>query len=91
MNVKPYKRTIMKRIFLTIAIAIGVSLNAQQTPARKQTEAISIEGATAHLGHGEVLENSLIMFAEGKLAFVGSANARLARMGTVIDAKGKHV
>jgi len=81
----------MKNIILTIAIAIGVSMNAQQTPAPEQAEAISIEGATAHLGNGKVLENSLIMFVDGKLAFVGSANARIARMGTVIDAKGKHV
>src|SRR5690606_13999291 len=91
LNVKPYNRTMMKNIILTIAIAIGVSMNAQQTPAPEQAEAISIEGATAHLGNGKVLENSLIMFVDGKLAFVGSANARIARMGTVIDAKGKHV
>ncbi|MGG6231460.1 amidohydrolase family protein [Tenacibaculum sp. SDUM215027] len=64
---------------------------AQQTPAPKQTEAYSIEGATAHLGNGKVIENSLIMFSNGKIKFVGSANMRIARMGTVINAKGKHV
>lgn len=64
---------------------------AQQTPAPKQTEAYSIEGATAHLGNGKVIENSLIMFSDGKIKFVGSANMRIARMGTVINAKGKHV
>ncbi|WP_428740443.1 amidohydrolase family protein [Tenacibaculum sp.] len=64
---------------------------AQQTPAPKQTQNYSIEGATAHLGNGEVIENSLIMFSDGKIKFVGSANMRIARMGTVIDAKGKHV
>ncbi|RLK02497.1 amidohydrolase family protein [Tenacibaculum discolor] len=64
---------------------------AQQTPAPKQTEAYSIEGATAHLGNGKVIENSLIMFSNGKIEFVGSANMRIARMGTVINAKGKHV
>lgn len=81
----------MKKLFLSIAIVLGYSLGAQQTPAPAQTEAISIEGATAHLGNGEVLENSLIMFDQGKLVFVGSANAKIARMGKVIDAKGKHV
>lgn len=66
-------------------------LHAQQTPAHPQNEPISIEGATAHLGNGEVIENALIMFEAGKLTFVGSANARIARKGKVIDAKGKHV
>lgn len=64
---------------------------AQQTPADKQNTAISIEGATAHLGNGEVIKNSLIMFNEGKITFVGSAMLKIARMGTVINATGKHI
>ena len=64
---------------------------AQQTPAAKQTTAFSIEGATAHLGNGSVIDNALIMFENGKLTFVGSANSKIARKGTVINAKGKHV
>ena len=64
---------------------------AQQTPASKQTTAIAIEGATAHLGDGTVIDNSLIMFENGKITFVGSANVKIARKGNVINAKGKHV
>ncbi|WP_348737154.1 amidohydrolase family protein [Tenacibaculum sp. 190524A02b] len=64
---------------------------AQQTPAEKQTTAITIEGATAHLGNGKVIENALLMFSNGKLSFVGSANTKIARQGTVINATGKHV
>lgn len=71
-------------------LVIGNSF-AQQTPASKQTTAFSIEGATAHLGDGTVIENSLIMFTDGKISFVGSANMRIARLGKVINAKGKHV
>ncbi|WP_299109629.1 amidohydrolase family protein [uncultured Tenacibaculum sp.] len=67
------------------------NLLAQQTPAPKQTQGYSIEGATAHLGNGEVIENSLIMFTDGKISFVGKAEMRIARIGKVIDAKGKHV
>ena len=67
------------------------NINAQQTPAPKQTTAFSIEGATAHLGNGEVIENSLIMFADGKITFVGSAMMRIARTGNIINAKGKHI
>ncbi|MGB7392789.1 MAG: amidohydrolase family protein [Pricia sp.] len=64
---------------------------AQQTPAPVQTEPISIDGATAHLGNGEVIENALIMFEGGKLTFVGPANTKIARKGTTIKGKGKHV
>ncbi|MCL7762785.1 amidohydrolase family protein [Polaribacter sp. Z014] len=67
------------------------NITAQQTPAPKQTTAFSIEGATAHLGNGKVIENSLIMFENGKIAFVGSAMMRIARMGTIINATGKHI
>jgi imidazolonepropionase-like amidohydrolase len=31
------------------------------------------------------------MFADGKITFVGSAKMRIARQGTIINAKGKHV
>ncbi len=83
----------MKNIILYSLLSflfIG-NIVAQQTPAPKQTTDYSIEGATAHIGNGTIIENSLIMFSNGKISFVGSANARIARMGTVINAKGKHV
>ena len=83
----------MKNIFIYSLLCflwIG-NLLAQQTPAAKQTQAYSIEGATAHLGNGEVIENSLLMFNKGKITFVGKATAKIARQGTVIDATGKKV
>ena len=54
------KKTIYSLLFFFL---IG-NLNAQQTPADKQSTAISIEGATAHIGNGQVIENSLIIFNE---------------------------
>ncbi|CAM1363000.1 Imidazolonepropionase [Tenacibaculum sediminilitoris] len=81
----------IKYIYNLLCFLFIGNIIAQQTPAPKQTQAYSIEGATAHLGNGEVIENSLIMFSDGKFKFVGSANMRIARMGTVINAKGKHV
>ncbi len=81
------KKIIYSLLFFFIT---GISL-AQQTPASNQTQTISIEGATAHLGNGQVIENSLIMFNDGKITFVGSANNKIARLGTTINAKGKHV
>ncbi len=81
----------MKYAIITLFFFMGIQMNAQQTPAGKQSTPITIEGAVAHLGNGEVIENSLIMFAEGKLTYVGDATTRIARTGKVIDAKGKHV
>ena len=82
----------MKKILYSLLLffCIGNSI-AQQTPADKQSTAISIEGATAHLGNGQVIKNSLIMFTDGKITFAGSATSKLARQGTIIKAAGKHV
>ena len=81
----------MKNILYIVLLCFSLSTIAQQTPAPKQPTGISIEGATAHLGNGQVIENSLIMFENGKITFVGSANAKIARTGTLIKATGKHV
>lgn len=82
----------MKKIIYSLLFFLAIhTVSAQQTPADKQTTAFSIEGATAHLGNGKVIENSLIMFDGGKITFVGSAMMKIARMGTIINAKGKHV
>lgn len=78
-------------LLITLILLLGITSRAQQTPASVQKEAMYIEGATAHLGNGEVIENSLIMFEDGKLTFVGSANTKIARNGQMIKGKGKHV
>ena len=83
----------MKKIIQLIVLAIGSVFSgvAQQTPAPPQSETVVIEGATAHLGNGEVIENSLIIFEGGKLTFVGPATTKIPRNGTQIKGKGKHV
>jgi len=83
----------MKKQYLynLIFLFLTITISAQQTPTAKQSTDYSIEGATAHLGNGEVIENSLIMFSAGKIAFVGSSLVKIARMGEVINANGKHV
>ena len=82
----------MKKIIYSLLFffLVGNSI-AQQTPAKVQTTDFSIEGGTAHIGDGTVIKNSLIMFANGTITFVGSAMTKIARQGTVINAKGKHV
>ncbi|WP_299665315.1 amidohydrolase family protein [uncultured Polaribacter sp.] len=82
----------MKKIIYSLLYFFLVgNILAQQTPAEKQSTPFSIEGATAHLGNGQVIKNSLIMFNDGKITFVGSAMAKIARSGNVINANGKHV
>ncbi|WP_370214530.1 amidohydrolase family protein [Mesoflavibacter profundi] len=82
----------MKKLnILLLTLLVSFSGLAQQTPAPKQSNAYSIEGATLHMGNGKVIENALIMFDNGKITFVGSAMMKIARKGEIIDAKGKHV
>lgn len=85
----------MKRlnIYILMLLLIGSGNSfAQQTPAPKQTEAISIVGATAHLGNGEVIENSLIILEDGKISEIIAAGLTKRQYpGKMIDAQGKHV
>ncbi|NND16093.1 MAG: amidohydrolase family protein [Eudoraea sp.] len=66
----------------------SVSILAQQTPADAQEGTISITGATAHIGNGEIIENCTLVFENGTLTAVG---ADASAQGTVIDALGHHV
>ena len=78
-------------LILAIFTCIGNSF-AQQTPASEQSEAVTIVGATAHLGNGEIIENSLIIFEEGKITQVMDATAtKMQYRGRIIEAEGKHV
>jgi imidazolonepropionase-like amidohydrolase len=78
---------------LLLILFCGTLSIAQQTPASKQTKTIAIMGATAHIGNGEVIENSLIVFKDGKLQNV--VDATVVKMDLsgmdVITANGKHV
>ena len=67
---------------------------AQQTPAPDQSQAIAILGGIAHIGNGEVIQNSIITFENGKLTNVADASTvRIdpGKFGKIIDANGKHV
>lgn len=74
---------------MLLIVAFG-NVAAQQTPAKPQTEVITITGATAHIGNGEVIPNSIIIFENGKITTVDT-NGSVASKGKVIDATGKHV
>lgn len=74
-------------LLFLLCITLGF---AQRTPAPEQTEDFAIVGATAHIGNGNVIENSVIVVREGKITVVGPASTPLTKL-IVIDAKGKHV
>lgn len=75
-------------LIITLCTSFGF---AQQTPAPKQSKTIAITGATAHLGNGQVIDNSLIIFKDGKLTTVSNASQTDLSGMEVIDATGKHV
>lgn len=82
----------MKNIIYILIITLCSSFGfAQQTPAAKQSQAIAITGATAHLGNGQVIENSLIIFKDGKLTTVSQTSQTDLSGMEVIKADGKHV
>ncbi|QIE58952.1 amidohydrolase family protein [Rasiella rasia] len=78
-----------KYISIILALVIGSAVVAQQTPAPVQKEVITISGATAHLGNGSIIENSVIVFENGKITAIG--NASTPTKGRTINAQGKHV
>ena len=85
----------MKNLYIvTLFLSFSISLNAQHKPADKQTKSVLILNATAHLGNGKIIENSVIGFKDGKIQLV--ADATLIKMDfsaydIKINASGKHV
>lgn len=83
----------MKFLNIILFMCLAWSMTAQPAPAPPQQGKIAILGATAHLGNGKVIANSLITFENGKLLTVEDATGiRLDRnsFAKVIDAQGKH-
>lgn len=59
-------------------------------PAKPQSGSISIQGATIHVGNGEVIPNGTVVFDQGKIVYVG-ASAGAPSASQTINAQGKHV
>lgn len=76
-------------LFIGLALSFGFLGVAQQTPGNVQKEAISIVGATAHIGTGDVIENCTLVFENGKISAIGDENTPVK--GRIIDARGKHL
>lgn len=82
---------LLKYLHILIAVCCLNSF-AQQTPANKQTEAFTIVGATAHIGNGTVIDNSLLIVEDGKITVCTDATTtKIAYKGKIIQAEGKHI
>lgn len=65
-----------------------------ETPGLPQSKSILLLNGIAHLGNGEVIENSAIAFKEGKLTLVADARKikiDFTAFDTIVKIEGKHV
>ncbi|MCF6301448.1 MAG: amidohydrolase family protein [Proteobacteria bacterium] len=58
-------------------------------PAEKQAKRITYINANIHVGNGEVFENAMLSFVEGKIDQIGHSNT--ANSTEVVDLQGKHI
>jgi len=76
------------------ALIISGSVFAQvPVPAVNQESAIMLVGGIAHLGDGNIIQNSVIAFDKGKLTIVADANTDQTDRSAfeVIDVTGQHI
>ncbi|MBL7910733.1 MAG: amidohydrolase family protein [Bacteroidia bacterium] len=79
----------MKNILHIIFLMLGLNALAQKTYSH-----IALINATAHIGNGNIIENSIIVINKNKLEMVSSVTGiRLnpSAYDTVIDLVGKHI
>jgi imidazolonepropionase-like amidohydrolase len=82
----------MKNILYIICALFAITAIAQQTPAPEQQGAYTIMNATAHIGNGEVIENSVIVIENGIITAIADATVvRMDIKGEKIDGYGMHV
>ena len=85
----------MIKIFIAAFLIFSLKTFAQNpAPALPEKDAILILNGTAHLGNGQVIQNSVIGIKEGKLVLVGDAsntNVDKNSYKVIVDAKGKQI
>ncbi len=89
----------MKHLLYTAycLVCTTLALYAQKpivpTPGKASDKTVFLTGATAHLGNGEVIPNSVVSFKNGKIDLVADmTRIRLNTEGAeVIDITGKHL
>jgi len=87
-------KRIKQAVHVLLSILISTAVFGQvPVPVAPQQGPIMIIGATAHIGDGSVVQNSVIAFDGGKITIVADVSTdNTDRSGySVIDATGKHV
>lgn len=82
----------MKKIFIPLLVILALTkASAQETiyPAPSQNATIALTHATIHIGNGEVINDGMIVFSNGKITDV-RPTAPVADI-KVYDCTGKHV
>src|SRR5687767_3603124 len=77
----------MKQLFLFL-IVLSCSVSGQNK------KRILLKNATAHIGNGKVIENSLVAIKDGKIDMVSDARLvkiDISQFDTTIDLSGKHI
>lgn len=81
--------------YITLFIfATTIAVAQKPVPAPKQTKSVLIKNATAHIGNGQVIQNSYIGFKDGKITLVADATSSkidVSKFDVTVDAMGKHV
>lgn len=73
-------------------VIVLISLAAAATAQNKKR--ILLTNGVAHIGNGQVIENSYIAFSEGKIDFVSDARLTkldMSKFDTTIDVSGRHI
>ena len=82
-------RFIINIFFLTL---LPIWSLAQIIPGAPQSQGVIIEGGTAHLGNGKVIENAVITFENGKITGVtNGSNSNANNDFQKINATGQHI
>ena len=84
----------MKKSFYIICLCLAFvfqGFSQVPIPVPAQSAPILLKGGTAHLGNGQVIQNSLIGFDKGKLTVVQASASMDEAAYQVIDISGKHV
>ena len=87
----------MRLFYLLLALlplSLFAQLNEVPAPGAPQSGPVLVRNAKIHIGNGEVIENGVLTFAQGKIVLVGDATrVRIdpAAYETIVDAEGKHL
>ncbi len=84
---------LLKNKYLSVIVGLFcATLQAQPTPAPKQTEPILISGGTIHVGDGRTLDNHYILVRDGKIESVlAQTVGRSFSEYKTVNAEGKHI